>query len=352
MDSTLDNLNVLRSRDSEDTLSSTATQYQQTQVPLELANPGHDGSQITNIVLAGMGGSGLAGQLAKTWLDKDLSVPLELVRSYQLPDYVGPSSLVVVSSCSGTTEEVLAIFDDARRRGVKMAIITGGGTLAELASSHEVPHVMLPTDLKIQPRMLTIVQLRALVMIFNHFGLAKEHLLDEIAKTADFLKVSAEAWAADIPTDQNYAKQLALQAVGKTPVFYGGELTRSVAYKWKISWNENAKNVAFWNEYPEVNHNEFMGWTSHPVEKPFAVFDLVSNFENERVLKRFEVSDRLLSGKRPKAITVHLEGETLLEQLLWANILADYASIYVGLMNNVDPGPVPLITKLKQELIS
>ena len=143
---------------------------------------------------------------------------------------------------------------------------------------------------------------------------------------------------------------MALQAVGKTAVFYGGTLTSPVAYKWKISFNENAKNVAFWNELPEFNHNEFIGWTSHPVEKPFAVFDLVSNFEHPRILKRFEISDRLLSGFRPKSTVIKLVGESVIEQMLWGSILADFVSIYVAILNNVNPTPVQLIEKLKIEL--
>ncbi len=123
-----------------------------------------------------------------------------------------------------------------------------------------------------------------------------------------------------------------------------------IAYKWKISWNENAKNVSFWNEYPEFNHNEFLGWTSHPVEKPFAVFDLISNFEHPRILKRFEISDRLLSGQRPKAMTIELKGKSPIAQMLWGSILADFVSIYVAVLNGVDPTPVPLIEKLKKEL--
>ena len=153
-----------------------------------------------------------------------------------------------------------------------------------------------------------------------------------------------------MPTTHNYAKQLALIAVGKTPVFYGGELTAPVAYKWKISWNENAKNVAFWNQYPEFNHNEVLGWTSHPVDKPFVVFDLVSDLENPRILKRFELSDKLLSGMRPKANTIHLAGDTLMKQVLWGCILADFVSIYVAILNNVDPTQVDLIEKFKQKL--
>ena len=148
----------------------------------------------------------------------------------------------------------------------------------------------------------------------------------------------------------NYAKQLALSAVGKTGVFYGGDKTASIAYKWKISWNENAKNTAFYNQYPEFNHNEFMGWTSHPVEKPFAIFDLISSFEHPQVIKRFKVSDKLLSGRRPKAKVIELQGDTVLKQLLWAAILADFTSIYLAILNNVDPTPVKLIEKLKQEL--
>lgn len=133
-------------------------------------------------------------------------------------------------------------------------------------------------------------------------------------------------------------------------MFYAGHLMAPVAYKWKISWNENAKNLAFWNEYPEFNHNEFIGWSSHPVEKPFAVIDLVSEFEHERIQKRFAVSDKLLSGRRPKAHIVRLQGETPLAQMLWGCILADFVSIYVAVLNGVDPTPVDLIEKFKKEL--
>ena len=342
-------MNVLKRRDSEDTLGSAATQHEQAFLPVEVALPEHDNRAITRVVAAGMGGSGLASLLAKTWLDAELTVPFEGIRGYRLPRFVDSSTLVVISSCSGNTEEMLAVLEEARQRNAQVAIVTGGGALLERAKAYGVTHVVLP-PFAVQPRMLTIAQLRALTALLVHFGVVGSGRFDEIAEAAEWLKGEVAAWTPDVTTGKNYAKQLALHAVGKTPVFYGGELTSSAAYKWKISWNENAKNVAFWNEYPEVNHNEFMGWTSHPVEKPFAIVDLVSSYENDRILKRFAVSDRLLSGRRPKAITVELHGDTLLKQLLWANILADFASIYVGIMNNVDPGPVPLITKLKQEL--
>lgn len=346
----LDDMNILTARDSEATLVSTAKQYEQARLHVEVEEPDYDGREIRNIVVAGMGGSALAALLAKTWLDSELNVPFEVVRGYTLPTYVDHSTLVITSSCSGNTEETLTCLDEARLRNAQLAVISGGGKLAEIAKRDHVSHVDLPTDLHIQPRMLTIAQLRALTALLAHFRIINFDRFGEIADTADWLAIETANWKAHVTVDKNYAKQLALLAVGKTPVFYGGELMSSAAYKWKISWNENAKNVAFWNQYPEFNHNEFIGWTSHPIEKPFAIFDLVSQKESSRILKRFTVSDRLLSGKRPKATTIEINGDTLLKQLLWANILADFTSIYVGILNNVDPGPVPLITKLKEEL--
>lgn len=346
----LDDIAVLTRRDSERTLETSALQYMQTTLPIEILSPDHDGRELTNIVAAGMGGSGLAAQIAKTWLDPDLNIPFEIAQGYKLPGYVGPNSLVIVSSCSGNTEEALMSLADAQERGAQIAVITGGGKLQTIAEDAGIARVILTNEQKVQPRMLTFLQLKALTAIWHHFGLVNSERIDEIAAAGTWLGQESQAWTMDQPTAQNYAKQLALQAVGKTPVFYGGELTWSVAYKWKISWNENAKNVAFSNRYPEVNHNEFMGWTSHPVEKPFAVFDIISNLEYSQIKKRFEISDRLLSGRRPKATTIELQGDTLLEQLLWGNVLADYASIYTAVLNNVDPGPVPLITKLKEEL--
>lgn len=346
----LDDNNVLRQRDSEHTVETTAEQYQQAIMPVRVENEAHDGRAITRVIVAGMGGSALAAQLAKTWLDDELHVPLEIVRGYDLPTYVDFGTLVIASSCSGNTEETLSCLAQAREANAQVAVIAQGGTLLDLAKEKEISHVILP-KLQVQPRMLTISQLRALTALLSHFGVVSYDKFAEIADTAEWLRSASAAWTGDVTTDKNYAKQLALAAVGKTPVFYGGPLMSSVAYKWKISWNENAKNVAFWNQYPEFNHNEFMGWTSHPIEKPFVIVDIRSRLEHPQIARRFEISDRLLSGKRPKANVIWVDGETLLQQLLWANILADFASIYVGILNNVDPGPVPLITKLKQELV-
>ncbi len=346
----LDDANVLKQRDPENALAVAAAQYAQTTFDALVWNGDNDGRPLENVVVAGMGGSALAALLLKAWLKSELKVPVEVLRSYDLPEYVGTNTLLIASSYSGNTEETVSALQQAEVKGAQLAIIAAGGKLIDVAGSDRVAHVQLPENL--QPRMAVIYNLRALVSLMINFGLIDKKRFDEIGATAEWLKTESEKWGSDVATDDNYAKQLAHIAVGKTPVFYGGTLSAPVAYKWKISWNENAKNVAFWNEYSEFNHNEFMGWDSHPIEKPFAVFDLISNLEHPQILKRFEISDRLLSGKRPKANTVNLAGDTAIEQLLWGSILADFVSIYVAILNNVDPTPVALIEKLKKELVA
>lgn len=344
----LDDANVIGQRDPQGALEVAAAQYTQTQFKAEIINPEHDHRGITRVVVAGMGGSALAALLVKSWLKNRLTVPFEIVRTYSLPHYVDNQTLVIASSYSGNTEETVQCLDEAFTRGAQVAVIAGGGVLIEQAQSKDVAHVQLPD--KLQPRMAVIYNLRGLAALLVHFDVTDSSILEEISRTSDWLQTETEQWISSTPTDKNYAKQLALMAVGKTPIFYAGSLMAPVAYKWKISWNENAKNVAFWNELPEFNHNEFIGWTSHPVEKPFAIFDLVSDLEHSQILKRFEVSDRLLSGQRPKATTVPLAGDTIIAQMLWGSILADFVSIYVAILNGVDPTPVPLIEKLKHEL--
>ena len=344
----LDNTNVISQRDPSGALEVIATQYEQARFDAVVDCADHDNRTIDSVVVAGMGGSALAALMIKVLLAQRSPLPFEVVRTYDLPAYVNEHTLVIASSYSGNTEETISALEQAQQKGAQIGILASGGTLIERAKQQNIAHIVLPGG--IQPRMATIYNLRALFTLLHTFGVAESTWLDELASMADWLQQETAHWAVDVPTEQNEAKQLALHAVGKTPVIYGSPLTGPLAYKWKISWNENAKNVAFWNEYPEFNHNEFMGWASHPVEKPFVVFDLKSSFDRARITQRFELSDRLLSGQRPQARTVELRGDSLIAQLVWGSILADFVSTYVAVLNQVDPTPVALIEKLKQEL--
>lgn len=344
----LDDMKLYTQKDPSDAVGVAAMQWEQTRYEAIIQHPEHDHRNLQRVVVAGMGGSALAALLAKNWLDREVPLQIEVVRTYELPHYVDEQTLVICSSYSGNTEETVAAYEDASRRGAQVAIIAAGGRLLDIAKERHIAAVELPGG--VQPRMAMLYNLRALIKLLVHFEQIDTTYYEQIARYDTWLREESAAWVSGVTTDKNIAKQLALFSVGKTPVFYAGHLMAPIAYKWKISWNENAKNVAFWNELPEFNHNEFMGWASHPVEKPYAVVDLVSEFEHERIQKRFEVSDRLLSGRRPKSHVVRLQGDTPLAQMLWGCVLADFVSIYVAVLNGVDPTPVKLIEKLKVEM--
>ncbi len=339
----LDDLNTLKQRDPQDALGIAAGQWQYLQHDYQVdLQP----AAIGNVVLAGMGGSALPGVLLSTW--PGLSVPFEIVRNYELPTYVNEKTLVISSSYSGNTEEALAALDEAEQRGAEIVVIAAGGTLLEHAKQKNYPLFAIPAG--IQPRMSSFYFLAALTQILEPLGIMKKGSSAEVANLAQWLKTASAAWVPTTPTAQNLAKRTAQELMGKSVIMYSGPKLFPAANKWKICLNENAKNLAWCNQYPEFNHNEFIGWSSHPVQKPFAVVEIRSNLEHERVQKRFAVTERLLSGMRPKPVVITPEGETLLQQLVWSMMLGDFVSIYLAVLNGVNPTPVELVEKLKTAL--
>ena len=341
----LDDFNLIAQRDRGDALGVAALEWQQLQYDATLQFPEHDGRKITSVVVAAMGGSALAAPVVKNWIGADEPLQLEVVRSYNLPAYVNESTLVICSSYSGNTEEVLSCLSQARARGAQIAIIAAGGELAKEAHTHQITYSQLPEGLP--QRMTLFFNLRALTKLLSHFGVCSDAYYAQLGAQAQWLRSETAQWLKDEPVGTNSAKQIALACVGKTPVVYASDQFMPVAYKWKISWNENAKNIAFCSEVPESNHNEFMGWVSHPVEKPFAVIDLRSSLDHVRVQKRFTLSAKILSGLRPAPTVVNLKGDSQIAQVLWGCVLADFASIYVAILNGVDPSPVKQIMTLK-----
>lgn len=301
---------------------------------------------VHNVVLDGMGGSAWPALVLNSW--PTLSVPLEVSSKYQVPAYVGGNTLYIASSYSGNTEETLVSLEEAATKGAQIVVLSAGGKLTEVAEDKGYPIYHIPAGF--QPRMSSFYFLAALIQILEPLGFIKAGSLNELHEAANWLESQHEMWLPEVRTGQNYAKQLAQHIEGKTAIVYSGPLLFPAVNKWKICINENAKHLAWANQYPEFDHNEFIGWTSHPIEKPFAVIEIQSSLEHARVQKRFELSEKLLSGKRPHAVVVRPEGDTVLQQILWAFNLGDYVSLYLAILNNVDPTPVDLVEKLKAEL--
>ncbi len=343
----LDDAKLIHDRDTFDALGLAEKQWQQLshEYTFQL-QPG----DFQNIVLAGMGGSALAAELSRTW--PGWKVPFNICRDYVLPTFVNERSLVIISSYSGNTEEAISCLEDAETRGCTIVIMASGGKLVSIAQQKNLPLADLP---KIdRPRYGVLYGLKALTTIGEQTGLLHEVEAGKaLIQSEPVLREALQSWRADVPVTENLAKQLALELVGRSVIVYAGPKLYPAAFKWKIGLNENAKNLAWCYAFSEFSHNEFPGWTSHPVEKPFAVVYLLSQLEHPRIQKRFELTERLLSGRWPSPIHVDVVGESILDQLLWAVGLGDMVGIYLAILNGVDPIDPPgkdIIETFKKQL--
>jgi glucose/mannose-6-phosphate isomerase len=343
----LDDLKYIHDKDSYDALGTVGRQWEQLAQSYDL--PAID-RKFTNVVHAGMGGSALWALIGLSW--PGFTLPFEVSRGYDIPAYVDDKTLFIASSFSGNTEETLSSLKQAEEKGAFIVIIASGGKLMDAAKTKNYPLIQLP--LIKPPRYGMLSGLKGLTVLGEKLGILIEtDAVKELEEAAEFLKSSIAAWLPDVPTTKNKAKQLAQEFAGKSIVMYGGPLLAPAAHKWKIGFNENSKTVAWEYAFPEFNHNEFTGWTSHPIDKPYAITYLLSSFDNDRIKKRFDLSERLLSGRWPSPHRIKAEGDTKLKQLLWAVALGDFVGVYLALLNGLSPidmGDDDIIEKFKKEL--
>lgn len=305
------------------------------------------GAGIKSIVISGMGGSGLAGEIVKNWLGHRLSVPLLLAKGYHLPGFVDEHTLVIVSSYSGNTEEALASLDQAEKLNAQIVVMTAGGKLLQIAKKRNYLVLQLPKVS--QPRFSALAATRALGCLLGDMRLGGElDLRRELLEAADFLDQEKSRWSLD-QTGENEAKQIAQKLKNLTAIIYSGPALAAAGYKWKININENAKQLAFANVFPELNHNEFQGWI-FPKLKQTQVVCLQSSFDINRIKKRMRVTREIIGRYGYKPIEVEARGRTLVEQILWTIMFGDYVSAYLGILNDIDPTPVKLVEQLKKSL--
>lgn len=341
----LDDLKYIHEKDVSDALGVVEKQGQQlAETPSIVGDVSLEG--VTNVIHAGMGGSALPALLAQSW--PPIKVPFTIVRNYDLPSWVNAQTLVICDSVSGNTEETLSSLEQAEAKGAKIAVITCGGKLQEIAEAKKYPLIILPKAA--QPRYSILSNYKALLLVLQTAGALDSDPAPELTAAGQFLNQEIARWRADVPTKDNLAKQIAQELMGKSVVIYSGPKMAGAAYKWKISINENAKQIAWVSQLSEFNHNELSGWIKQPTSKPYAVIDLRSSLEHPRIQKRFEVTAQLLSGLRPSPTVVTAQGSSLLEQVLWTSALGDFVSIYLALLAGTDPSPVDLQEKFKKTL--
>ncbi len=292
---------------------------------------------IKNIVICGVGGSALPADILNT-VAKPL-VPIYIQRNYTLPFTANEHSLVICVSYSGNTEETLSVLKEAIDRKFRVIGISTGGQVEKLCTLNNIPLVKIPSG--IQPRCATGYIFSALAQLLINKGII-EDISKQIIETSNQL-------AAINPLLQKEGKKLSKKIVGKIPVIYSSDNFKAVAMIWKIKFNENSKIPAFYNSFPELNHNEMVGHTGLKKlgVKNFQILILQNLQDHERMLKRIKLTADIIKKTGAKVEIVNMKEGSLLFKIFSTLLLGDWVSYYLALENNIDPTPVKIVEEFK-----
>lgn len=303
---------------------------------------------IDSIVVNGLGGSAIGGDLLRSYLAEDLKIPFIVNRHYYLPEFVDARTLVVISSYSGNTEETIAAHLDAVKRKAKVLCISSGGETSMLAKQYRQPLVTIPKGYP--PRTALGYSFFPSLVMFGSMGLIKSREKD-IRETVRLLKKKALVYSK-LSGKQNLALELAKQLYNKLPVVYSSaDRFDVVNTRWRGQIAENGKVLAFGHVLPEMNHNELVGWKVLKRHmQDMAVIFLRDKEDHDRVKLRMEITKSIVGEYASKVIEVQSEGTSLLARIFSVIYLGDWVSFYLAIMNGVDPTPVKVIDYLKNEL--
>lgn len=305
-------------------------------------------STISNVVIVGMGGSAIGGDIARQLALAESKLPVWVHRDYGLPAFVDASTLVIASSYSGNTEETLSAFTESLRTPARKLAITSGGKLKHLAENEGIP--VFVVDYQAPPRAAFPHNFIPLVGIFQKLGLLGDKSAD-LQETLEILNKLSRAFIETRPLASNPAKLLAAKLWGHIAVIYGAEILSEVARRWKTQFNENSKSWAFCESFPELNHNAVEGYEFPPGAKErICVLMLRSSSLRPRSLPRYEATAKLLARAGIAYEFAEARGESVLAQVMSLVLLGDYSSFYLAMLNEVDPTSIDAINFIKQYL--
>ena len=301
------------------------------------------------LIISGAGGSAIGGELLKDWARNMIAVPVEVCRSYSLPAYANGKTMVFVISYSGETEEALSMFLDAVKRDSMVICISSGGRLLEFTKKLELPYLCVPSGMP--PRAALPYLSLPLLVILEKIGLISE-AVSEISEAAKVLERVRDENSPEIPLEDNFSKKLAARINRTIPIIYGFGIYRAVAMRYKQQFNENSKIPAKWDFFPELDHNEIMGWeTANDFADYFSTLFIRDRNESEEVKQRIEATKEMISKATEKIYEIHSIGESSLAKMLSAIYIGDFTSIYLAVLRNIDPSPVKTISLLKEKLV-
>jgi len=298
-------------------------------------------------LLTGLGGSAAGGDFVRALFEAHGDIPFFVNRDYHLPHYVGKDSLVFAVSYSGNTEETLSAYAQAKEAGAQIVVVTSGGKLAEWGETDGFPVVRIPGGQP--PRTALGYNLMPVVVACEVFGLLPTQ---DYGALVELLQSCAAEWCVETAYDGNEAKRLAFALHGRLSVLYGlGQWQGLVANRWKGQINENAKNMTFANTYPELCHNEILGWVLADRQGVAEWVGIV--LEDGTESAKMKARERVTAGLVRGLCTFHrakARGGPLIERMLSLAYLGDFVSLYLAALNEVDPENIDSINTLKTEL--
>jgi len=312
-----------------------------------------------NIVVLGMGGSAIGGDLLSDYLADELSIPIVVIRGYDIPKFVDENSLVFAVSYSGNTEETISALKrclEAKARVIalmeakaRVIALTSGGKLAILAQENSFPLIKVPAG--IQPRAAISYLFFPILKALERLGLTKEKG-EEIEETHNILQGLSREYGAKSPFKNNFAKEVALSLYQYLPLVYGSEgLLEAVAMRWKTQINENSKWPCFWNVFPELDHNEIVAYEiNNMINRQVKIIYLQDKEGLLRIEQRWEITRKIIEDKVVEFIICPTRGKGKMARMFSLIFLGDLASYYLAILNQVDPSPVAYIKDLKEEL--
>ena len=345
----LDSVRAVRSVDGEDMLSfcvDASKHYKEAASLARTLSVGYP--EPDAVVVAGMGGSGIGGELLKDWARGRISVPVDVCKEYSLPAYADSSTLVLAVSYSGETEETLTVFLEALRRKCMVVSVSSGGKLQEFSERMSIPHLLVPSGMA--PRASLPYLFFPLIVCLEKLGLVSNSP-QEMSESVEVLKQISGENSPIVPLSRNFSKKLAADINGTVPVVYGFGCYRTVAQRFKTQFNENSKNPAKWEFFPELDHNEIVGWEeAKQFEKWFSTIFIRDDEEPPEIRQRIEATKQLMRRQMKRQFEVHSRGKTCLARMASVICIGDFTSVYLAILRGIDPTPVKTITLLKQKV--
>jgi glucose/mannose-6-phosphate isomerase len=348
----LDYSHQIASLDSHDLYSVLCDFPQQARTGMDIGNSVNLSSirsdDIRNLVVCGMGGSAIGGDVLRVYGEKLSRVPITVVRGYHVPGFVDAHTLVIVMSYSGGTEESLSAYADAHAKKAQCVVVTSGGALLEQAEADGVPAAVIPGGLA--PRSALGYLFFPLLMIA-----ARLDILDvqqsTLAEVHAVLEQNTKEYA-DYLTGDNQAIAIAEKLRGRLPVLYAAQVgLEAVLTRWRCQIEENAKMLSYSNVFPELNHNEIVGWEQNPdLLGRIAVVVLHDRDDLPQIRKRISVTLDLIRSSAGEIIELYAQEENSLARIFGLICLGDWVSFYLAMLTDVDPYPIVKINRLKEEL--